>query len=228
MDCERPTRATFYAAVRRFRARRFLDAALRRRLLRRFGRDTDRLADRDTLALTDTAVEGAFGVAALRRRAARRRFFEDDRRFFLDVLRFLDRDTLALADLAVEGAFGVAALRRRAAWRRFFEDDRRFLERDLDADRRRELAERDFDLRRAERDRDTDGDLAFMEPVAAVDGATVDAIVDTDGVRGTDALRRRCRRRLDADARARLAPRLRRLLLRRRDVDGAFGVAARR
>merc|ERR1719204_2489886 len=137
MDCERPTRATFYAAVRRFRARRFLDAALRRRLLRRFGRDTDRLADRDTLALADMAVEGAFGVAALRR-AARRRFLEELRRFFLEELRFLDRDTLALADIAVEAAFGVAALRRRAARRRFFEEDRRFfLERDFDADRRR-------------------------------------------------------------------------------------------
>merc|ERR1719204_1505667 len=221
MDCERPTRATFYAAVRRFRARRFLDAALRRRLLRRFGRDTDRLADRDTLALADAAVEGALGVAALRRRAARRRFLEEVRRFFLEALRFLDRDTLALADVAVEGAFGVAALRRRAARRRFLEA-LRFLERDLDADRLRDV-ERDLERR--------DGDFAFVEPVA-VEGAGVDAIVETEGERGTDALRLRCRRRLLVeDARARLLLRVEVDRRRRRlldDVDGAFGVAARR
>jgi len=64
----------------------------------------------------------------------------------------------------------------------------------------------------------------------AVEGAGVEAIVETEGDRGTDALRRRCRRRLDEDARARLlllrveADRLRLL----DDVDGALGVAARR
>jgi len=195
-----------YAAVRRFRARRFLDAArLLRWLFRRFGRDTDRLADRDTLTLADFDVEGAFGVAARRRRAARR-FFEDDWRFFCEVLFvFLDRDTLTLADLAVEGAFGVAARRRRAA-RRFIEA-LRFLERDLDADR----------LRRRDRDTLTLGDLAV------------------EGAFGVAARRRRAARRFFEEVRRRffreaLLRFLDRDTLTLVDlaVEGALGVAARR
>jgi len=278
------------------RARLFLEA--RRRRLRFFGLDTERLAERDTLALAlvDFAVAAAFGVAARRLRRALR-FVDLLRLLLLVALLFFDRDTLALVDLAEDAAFGVAARRLRRALR-FVDLLRRLLREalllELDtlalgagdgafgvaarrlrralrfvdplrdretlgaveaafgvAARRLRRALRFVDLlrlllleallrflreadrlrarERREEDRDRDGDLAFLEPVRAVDGASEETavIAAEDGARGTDALRRR--RLEDVEARLRRWRRavVERLRERLRDVDGAFGVADR-
>lgn len=202
------------------RARRFLELRLRERDF-----DEPRLfeRDRETLALVDFAVDGAFGVRAFLRRARRRV------RRFLELLRLRDRerDALvdfavdALADLAVDGAFGVRALLRRA--RRFLEERLLVL---VDLDRER------LDRRRRERDREADGDFTLVDATEETADAS-EAIVATEGARGTDAFLAR-RRRLRRGARLRDLLALRRRLLRLREeaaaddaADGAFGVAAR-